>query len=224
MFRVSLIGAGDIKYHYFQLLKISKKRFEKEIEKIAKILVDLEIELVLLPDRGICFEIAKIYKKLGGKKVYATVPFSDKEFGIKHLMPYLTAKVNGKKVFDKVIDTYNWYKQDLTCCLYGDIVLMLGNSLGSLGELVYGFYLYKLFVGVKPEVKIKQNKIHPEIRAGKKIPFSAIIYLPFFKEKLNSEIEAYIKKVNGEIYYINTPQKLKILFRSFIKNKEKLKN
>ena len=215
MLRVSLIGAGDIEYHYFRLLKLSKKKFEKEIEKIAKTLADLEVELVLLPDRGICFEIAKIYKKFGGKKVYGTVPYSDREFGIKHLIPYITAKVDGRKVFDKIINTCNWYKQDLTCCLYGDITLMLGNSLGSLGELVYGFYLYKLFAGAKPKVKIKRDKIHSEIRAGRKIPFSTIIYLPFFKERLNSEIESYIKKLNGKIYYINTSQKLKTLLKSF---------
>jgi hypothetical protein len=34
---------------------------------------------------------------------------------------------------------------------------MLGNSLGSLGELVYAYYLYKLFVGDKPEVKAKKK-------------------------------------------------------------------
>ncbi|MCD6412341.1 hypothetical protein J7K91_01500 [bacterium] len=216
MIRISLIGPGDIDYHYFQLLRFSRKKLEREIEKIAQILAELKLELVLLPDRGICFEVAKLYKKFGGRKVYATMPFSDKDFGIKHLMPYFQAQVEGKKVFDKVIDTENWYKQDLTCCLYGDLVLMLGNSLGSLGELVYGFYLYKLFVGVKPKVKPKKEKIHPEIKAGRKFPFSVIVYQPFFKEKLNFEIEAYIKKVKGKIYYSKNAQRLKTILKRLI--------
>ena len=71
---------------------------------------------------------------------------------------YITAELNGQKVFDEFIDTNNWYKQDLTCCIYGDIILMLGNSLGALGELVYAYYLYKLFIGDKPEVKTIREK------------------------------------------------------------------
>lgn len=86
---------------------------------------------------------------------------------------------------------------------------MLGNSLGSLGELVYGYYLYKLFIGDKPEVKAKKKRIHSEVRAGETVPFSVIVYEPFLKERLNYEIEAYIKKLNGKIYYIKSPTDIK---------------
>ncbi len=209
MLRISLIGAGDINYHYFKLLKIDENKFNKELDDIAKVLVEENCEIVLLPDRGVCFEIAKRYKKNCGAKVLGTVPLSDKDFGINHLRPYMEADVNGKKIFDKFIDTDNWYKQDLTCCIFGDAILMLGNSLGSLGELVYGYYLYKLFVGDKPEVKAKKKAIHPETRAGEKIPYSVIVYQPFLKGKLNSEIETYIKKLNGNVYYVNNSNELK---------------
>ena len=208
MLRVNLIGPGDINYHFFKLLKIPKNQLYKQIENIAKSLVETKTELVLLPDRGICFEIAKKYKKLNGKKVIATVPLSNKDFEIKHLKDYINAKVKNKKIFDKFIDTNTWYKQDLTHCLFGDVVLMLGNSLGTLGELVYGYYLYKLFVGDKPEVQPKKKKIHPEVRAGEKVPFSVIVFQPFLKEKLNYEIEAYIRKLKGEIYYVNSSKEL----------------
>jgi hypothetical protein len=53
---------------------------------------------------------------------------------------------------------------------------MLGNSLGSFWELVYAYYLYKLFVGDKPEVKAKKKAIHSEVRAGEKVPFSVIVF------------------------------------------------
>ncbi|RME53686.1 hypothetical protein D6783_01060 [Candidatus Woesearchaeota archaeon] len=200
-----------MKFHYFSLLKIPESSFRRQIEEIAKALQQSNVEIVLLPDRGVSFEVAKKYKEFGGKHVYGTVPLSDTDFGIKHLQPYLDAQVNGKHVFDKVIDTQNWYKQDLTHCIFGDVVLMLGNSLGALGELVYGFYLYKLFVGEKPEVQAKKNAIHPEVRAGQAIPFSVIAYAPFLKGTLNYEIEAYIRKVKGELYYVKSPAEIKQL-------------
>ena len=31
MIRISLIGPGNIKYHYFELLKLSKSKFEKHL-------------------------------------------------------------------------------------------------------------------------------------------------------------------------------------------------
>ncbi len=208
--RISLIGPGDIRFHYFELLKLEEKQFLKQIGAIAKVLAASGHELVLLPDRGVSFELAKRYKAHGGKKVYGTVPQSDQDFGIKHLRPYINAKTNdGKNVFDEIIDTQNWYKQDLTCCIFGDVILMLGNSLGSLGELVYGYYLYKLFVGEKPEVRAKKKEIHHEVRAGENVSYTALIYLPFVKEKLNAEIEAYIKKVGGDVVYVRNPQELK---------------
>ncbi|MEM4357762.1 MAG: hypothetical protein QW244_00140 [Candidatus Pacearchaeota archaeon] len=209
MLRVCLIGPGDVKFHYFDLLKIPEREFYKQVEGIARALQGAEVEIVLLPDRGVSFEVAKKYKEFGGKKVYGTVPLSDKDFGIAHLRPYIDAKVNGKKVVDEIINTQNWYKQDLTHCIYGDVVLMLGNSLGSLGELVYGYYLYKLFVGDKPEVNTKKKRIHPEVRAGETVPFSVIIYKPFLKGKLNYEIEEYISKLKGKIYYVKSPAEIK---------------
>ena len=209
MLRVNLIGAGNIKFHYFDLLKLSEDDFNSHLKEIADVLADSDIELVLLPDRGVCFELTKKFKEISDNKVFGTVPKFDKDFGIKHLQPFISAEHKGKKVIDEIINTNNWYKQDLTHCIFGDVVLMLGNSLGSLGELVYGYYLYKLFMGDKPEVPVMKKKIHPEVRAGENIPFSVIIYKPFFKEKLNQEIEAYIKKLKGNIYYVNNPEELK---------------
>jgi len=207
--RISLIGAGDIRYHYYNLLKINEEEFKREIERIAKTLVNSGYEIVLLPDKGISFEIAKEYKKLGKGKVIGTVPLSDKDFGIIHLKPYMEAKVNGRKVFDEFIDTNNWYKQDVTHCIFGDVILMLGNSLGSLGELVYSYYLQKFFIENNLGLKAKRKAIHPEARAGERVPYSVIVYEPFVKERLNFEIEAYIKKLNGNVYYVENSEELK---------------
>jgi len=89
MLRISLVGPGDIDYHFRKLLKTSQLQFAKETEHIARVLVESGAEIVLLPDRGVSFDIAKTYKECCGKKAIATVPLSDSDFGIQHLQPYL---------------------------------------------------------------------------------------------------------------------------------------
>ncbi|MEM2121578.1 MAG: hypothetical protein QXU20_02900 [Candidatus Woesearchaeota archaeon] len=60
MLRVVLIGPGDFNYHYFNLLKISREKFYKQIEEVAKALKEANVEIILVPDRGVSFEVAKI--------------------------------------------------------------------------------------------------------------------------------------------------------------------
>ncbi|MCX6774081.1 MAG: hypothetical protein NTY68_03755 [Candidatus Micrarchaeota archaeon] len=208
MARISLIGAGDIRFHYLDMLGMMEYSFYRHVNGIAKALQESGSEIVLLPDRGVSLEVAMKYKEFGGKKAYGTVPTSDSDFGIKHLKQYMEMEVLGNRLFDEIIDTETWYKQDLTHCIYGDAVLMLGNSLGSLGELAYGYYIYKLFSGRKPELKVDMEKISEHARAGKFIPFSTIVYEPFMKQKLNFEIEKYIEKLNGKVYYVSSSEEL----------------
>ncbi|MDO8538193.1 MAG: hypothetical protein Q7S21_04880 [archaeon] len=209
MLRVSLIGVGDIDWHFFELLKMEKKQVENYTNEIAKVLVETNSEIVFLPDKGINFELAKKFKEFGGKKVIATVPLNDSDFGIKHLEEFRNFELNGKRLIDQTIDSSTWYKENLTHCIFGDVILMLGNSLGTMGELVFGYYLYKLFQGMKADVNVMKKKIHPEVRAGERIPFSVILFKPFLKEKLNFEIEEYIKKTNGRVYYVENALELK---------------
>jgi len=202
MLRVSLTGPGNIDHHFSKLLNIPTNKFEKHVNEIAKVLADSGNEIIFLLDRGVAFEIAKKYKEFNGRKVFGAVPKQDKDFGIKHLQPYIT-------IVDEIIDTDNWYKQDMINAILGDVVLMLGNSLGSLREITAGFYLYKLFQGEKPKVDVTNKRIHKDAVAGDNIPFTLLIYKPFFKKKLNYEIEVYIKKSKGQIFYIKNARHLK---------------
>ena len=128
MLVLSLISTNDIEFHCYELLRFSKSKFQSELEKIAKALSESGIALELLPDKGISFEIAKLYKQQGGKYIIGTVLKSDKTFGIKHLQPYIDTKLNGKKLFDKIINSGDWFKHDLIKGLFGDAVLYLGTS------------------------------------------------------------------------------------------------
>ena len=193
--RIVLSGPGNIEYHFKELLQISKEDLDRHILNITRVL--LNDELVLLPDKGISLEIAKKYKELTGKRVIATLPKEDYEIGIDHLKTNLNLDI-----WDETINTKTWYKHDLMHNLFGDVILYLGNSLGSIGELAYGFYLYKL---------LGKNtiKLNSEIKAGQSIPFIVLVYKPFVKEKLSFELEEYIKKAQGQIFYIENANELK---------------
>ncbi len=209
MLRISLIGPGDIDFHYYKFLKINQKRFQLELKRIAKALANSNMEIELTPSEGISFELAKKYKEQGGKKVTASIPRDDKAYGIKHLKPYFNAKVNGKKLFDKEINTGDWRQQNRLKALLGDAVLYLGASIGTEIEANYGIYLFRLMNKLKKKIKDAQY-LHPEVRAGKNIPYTYFVYSLFFKnKKLSPETEAYIKKYNIKLIYIKNPKELK---------------
>ncbi|OGJ12827.1 hypothetical protein A3K82_00735 [Candidatus Pacearchaeota archaeon RBG_19FT_COMBO_34_9] len=207
-YKLSLIGPGDIDFHYYQLLKLKPKKFQSELENIAKALSELDISLELLPDNGICIELAKLYKKAGGKEVIGTVPQSDKTFGISHLQEYVNAKIDNKNLFDKIIDSGDWFKHDLIKGLMGDSILYLGASPGTDGERNYAVYLYKLMNQYKEGIEVTGKKIHPEINAGKN--FSILVYSPFLiNKRLPKEDEVYMKKFGINLIYIKNPDQLK---------------
>lgn len=213
--RISLIGPGDIEFHYHKLLSISKTKFESELEKIAQALADSNCEIELLPDKGISFEIAKLYKKNKGKMIIGAVPKSDNTFGIKHLEPYINETINGKLLFDEIIDTENWFKHDLIKGLLGNAVLYLGASPGTNGELNYAIYLYKLLNGRKQGISVAGKYVHPGIRAGDN--FSVFVYSPFLKKKkLSEEDEAYMKKFGINLVYVKNSEELKNELRKII--------
>lgn len=207
--RLSLIGPGDIEYHFQKLLKIPKQKFQSELEKIAQALVDSGVELEILPDKGISFRLAELYKQKGGIRVIAAIPKSDKTFGVKHLEPFTNSEI-----IDETIDTENWYKHDLIKGLLGNAVLYLGSSPGTNGELNYAIYLYKILTGRKEGVEVAGKFIHPEVRAGNN--YTIFVYSPFLKSgKLNEETEAYIKKFNIKLIYANNSKQLKTELEKF---------
>jgi len=211
--RLSLIGPGDIEFHYQKLLKIPKQKLNSELEKIAQSLVNSGVEIELLPDRGVNFKIAKLYKQKGGKKVIASIPKSDKIIGIKHLEPYINEKIKNKPLFDEVIDSGDWFKHDLIKGLFGNAILYLGSSPGADGERHYAVYLYKLISGYKNGVEAGKF-IHPEIKAGKN--FTIFVYSPFLKNKeLPAEDKEYMKKFNINLIYIKNPKHLEEELKKF---------
>ncbi len=214
MLRVDLIGPGDVDFHYKEILGIGREELDRGIEKISKALKSADVEIALLPDRGICFEIAKKFKQVGGR-VIGLVPKQDKTFGIEHLREYIEAKVGNRDLFDGIIDTGDWFKHDLTKCLFGDVILSLGISPGAEGERQYGVYLYKIIAGYKKGVATQITGIHPRARAGVRIPYSIFIYKPFVKSgRVSAEDEIYAKKFGINLRYINSASDLEKKLRA----------
>jgi hypothetical protein len=210
---ISLIGAGDINFHFNELLKINSGDLDFHLNNIALSFKKTNSVPICLTDCGVLFDLVKKFKEMGGKKVVGLAPLSDDTFGISHMKEFLDAKINEKKVFDEIIDTGNWYKQDMTHCLFGDVILLLGLTTGSLGELAYGYYLYNLIGGFKNGINIKSEKIHKKICAGKNCPLHTIVYSPFIKEKLPFELEKYVEKFGAKIFYVSNASELEnILF------------
>lgn len=217
MFRLSLIGPGDIDFHFYQLLKFSPKKLHSTLGKIANVLVKTDFSIELLPEKGISLELAKEYRKNGGKEIIGTLPQDDQTFGIEHLQKYLNEEVDGKELFDRTINSGNWFKHDLTKGLFGNAILYLGASPGSDGERNYAVYLYKLMNGFKGGIEITGKQINPEIQAGKN--FTIFIYSPFLLgKKLPKEDEIYMKKFGINFVYIQNPNQLEKELTKFSKS------
>jgi len=209
MLRVSLIGPGDIEFHYHNLLGISQDKFYSILEKLAKSLSKSDVELELLPDRGVSLELAKKFKENKGGRVVASIPKSDTGYGIAHLTPYINTEVRGKKLFDEEIDTGDWGQQNRLKGLLGDVTLFLGITFATELEMNYALYLTRLMKGTKKGVENAQY-LHPEVRAGKNIPYTFLIYSPFLKaRKLPFETEAYMKKYGINFEYIKNSRQLR---------------
>ena len=193
--RVSLIGPGNIDFHYKELLKISDDDLKKHLDEIGEALASSGVEIELLPDKGVSMEIAKLYHKKSGKKIIASVPEDDKTFGVKHLGDY---KEN--KLFDEVVNTGDWFKHDMIKGLMGDVVLYLGRSPGCEIERNSGVYLYKLFNGFDG-MEIARKKVHSEIKANE--GFTIFVYSPFLNGgKLSVEDEVYMKSFEINLVYV----------------------
>lgn len=212
--RVTLLGPGNIEKHYFEYLKMSKSDFEKEIDELGKVLANSDCEIDILPDKGVSLEIVKKYRLHEGKKVIATIPKSDKTFGVKHLEPYIDEMIGDKKLFDEVIDSGDWFKHDMIKGLFGNIILYLGNSSRSNLELYGAIYLFKLLSGFKKDLKISRKKIHEELLVDEN--FTIIYYQPFFSsEKLSSEIEKYLEDYKIKLVYVKDSYELGKILENF---------
>jgi len=133
--KVSILGAGDIS-KISRYTKLSEEEIKKLIEDLAILLVKKEAEIIIVPARDIPYEVAKIYKQNGGKKVIGVIPKEDKEYGIMHIQEYL-------HISDEEINIGNWYDLNGKIAAQGDYAICIGLSAGALCDIAMLKYHYK---------------------------------------------------------------------------------
>jgi len=165
--RISILGTGDLN-KISRHTNLSEEELQELIKQIATILAQKGYELVIIPNQGIPFEIAKIYKQQGGKKVLGVVPTKDKDYGLNHIKEFLS-------LIDEKIPVDSWYDADGKIAAFGDICISIGLSPGVLRALTALKFHYK-YKNCKTKLIIFQNTlsspIHKEIE--EEIPINYI--------------------------------------------------
>jgi len=152
--RISILGTGDLT-KIPRHSSITKEELEKLISDIAKLIAEKGHEIVIIPDRGVHFEIAKSYKENGGKKVYGIVPTKDKKYGVEHIQQYLP-------LIDEKIEVDSWYDADGEIAAAGDVCIIVGMSPGIMREFTVLKY-HRRYLKNKTKVIWFKNAMTPPI-------------------------------------------------------------
>jgi hypothetical protein len=138
---VSILASSDFK-------KIAGFQSKKESEvrglysAVGKALAKKGTSLLVTPDKGVV-EVAKAYKKAGGKKVIGVVPRCDEVWGIEHLKPHL-------KYIDEELNPRDWFTAPYYLVQMPDYIVCLNLTTGVYGELVFVKWLHE-FNKLKPK-------------------------------------------------------------------------
>jgi hypothetical protein len=171
--RISIIGAGDIS-KISRHSSLSEVQVKKLIKDIGIFLAKKQVELVILPSRGIPYEVAKIYKQHNGKKVIGLIPRSDTRYGIGHIKEYLS-------IADEQIDIGNWYTLNGEIVAYGDVCICVGYSPGVATEIGMLKYHYK-YLKSKTKLVIFKNTISQKLPKEVEEDLPKIYYISTIKE------------------------------------------
>lgn len=133
--KVVILGTGDLT-KIPRFTNISEEELKQLIVALGKLIAKKGHEIVIIPDRGIPVEIAKVYKENGGKKVYGIVPTKDKKYGTRHIQPYI-------HLIDEKIKVDSWYDADGEIAASGDVAIVVGMSPGIMREITVLKYHYR---------------------------------------------------------------------------------
>ena len=162
--KITIIGTGNLKIIH-ENSKSSESELRKLLEDVARLLVNIKAEIIILPAKGIPYEFAKLYKELGGKKVKGVIPARCPFYG------EYTSKIIGDylDVIDEKIEFDSWYDVDGNIATLGDFTICFGLSAGVMAEISEMKYnlLYK---GRKTKLVIFENtissRLHKEVEAS----------------------------------------------------------
>lgn len=152
--KVTILGAGDIsKIHRYS--KLSELEVKTLIEDLGKFLAQKKVDLVIVPARGIPYEVAKVYKANNGPKVIGVIPREDKEYGIMHIQEYM-------HISDEEINIGNWYDLNGKIASLSDYAICIGISGGAICDISMLKYHYK-YKGSKTKLIIFKNTLSKKL-------------------------------------------------------------
>mgnify|MGYP006281715383 CR=1 FL=1 len=127
--KATIIGTGDIDI-IRKNSKIGEKELEELLERTAKLVANLGIEILILPARGIPYKFAQLYKKFGGKKVVGVIPSKCPFYGdyTEEIIGDYLDIIDERKEFD------SWYDVDGNIATLGDCTLCFGSSAGVIAD------------------------------------------------------------------------------------------
>ena len=133
--RVSVLGTGDLT-KIPRFTNISKEKLKEIINTLGKLLAEKGHELIIIPDRGVPLEIAKVYKENRGKKLLGIVPVKDTQYGIDHIKKNLP-------LLDETLEVDHWYDADGEIAAAGDVCIVIGMSPGIMREITVLKFHYR---------------------------------------------------------------------------------
>lgn len=148
--KVSVLGAGE-RSKILKYADLSEPELDSLIEETGRLLARMGAELVILPARGVPYEVAKAYKKAGGEKVTGLVPRSDKKYGMEHIKGYLS-------IADEEVNVGSWYDLNGEIASYGDAAVCIGLSPGALLDICFMKY-HKKYLGSKTLLVVFRNTV-----------------------------------------------------------------
>jgi hypothetical protein len=154
--KVAIIGPTDV-WKVASKAGLEAEAYRRCVAEAAAGLAQRGHELVVVPDRGIGLWAAEAYRQAGGPKVIGLIPG-----GGTGIQEETSACQKHRHLCDVVIDDLTWPEQFPCICQLAEIMLCIGLSCGTMGEIVW-----TKWVGGPPVVVIEPliSGIPPEIMA-----------------------------------------------------------
>lgn len=158
--KVAIIGPTDVP-KVASAAGLEAKAYRRYVTEAAAELARRGHELVVVPDRGIGLWAAEVYRQAGGPKVIGLIPGSGTD-----IEEETSECQKHRHLCDVAIDDLTWPEQFPRICQLAEIMLCIGLSCGTMGEIVW-----TKWVGGPPVVVIEPliSGIPPEIRAETEI-------------------------------------------------------
>ena len=157
--RVAIIGPTDVP-KVASAAGLLAKAYQRCVAEAATELARRGHELLVVPDRGIGLWAAEVYRQAGGPKMIGLVPHGgtgmqgETSEGPKH-----------RHLCDVVVDDLTWTEQFPRICQLAEIMLCIGLSCGTMGEIVWTKWvggpsvvvIEPLISGIPPEIKAETD-------------------------------------------------------------------